>query len=205
MNVSWPLGPLVIVSCRNGRATSANADSVRSRPTHSSPSCLATGSVMIAARACEAKKRRKFVSGAATMRQIAKRAHVGLGTLFNYAQDKRDLVAYLTAVGDGVQPYERDGAGATLKEINDFNMVLATAVPSGDKAIVALAVDTIGQELRELTERYPDRKNTSVSGGEQQRVLARNSLKELVLFPFDEMHRYLEAAIWSFLAKEAQL
>jgi AcrR family transcriptional regulator len=26
------------------------------------------------------------------MRQIAKRAHVGLGTLFNYAQDKRDLV-----------------------------------------------------------------------------------------------------------------
>lgn len=29
---------------------------------------------------------------AATLRQIAQRAHVGLGTLFNYAQDKRDLV-----------------------------------------------------------------------------------------------------------------
>jgi AcrR family transcriptional regulator len=29
---------------------------------------------------------------AATMRQIAERAHVGLGTLFNYAEDKRDLV-----------------------------------------------------------------------------------------------------------------
>src|SRR6184192_2885837 len=29
--------------------------------------------------------------GAATMRQIARRAHVGLGTLFNYAEDKRDL------------------------------------------------------------------------------------------------------------------
>jgi AcrR family transcriptional regulator len=29
---------------------------------------------------------------AATMRQIANRAHVGLGTLFNYAEDKRDLV-----------------------------------------------------------------------------------------------------------------
>lgn len=26
------------------------------------------------------------------MREIAKRAHVGLGTLFNYAEDKRDLV-----------------------------------------------------------------------------------------------------------------
>jgi AcrR family transcriptional regulator len=30
--------------------------------------------------------------GAATMREIATRAHVGLGTLFNYAADKRDLV-----------------------------------------------------------------------------------------------------------------
>jgi AcrR family transcriptional regulator len=30
--------------------------------------------------------------GAATMRQIAKRARVALGTLFNYAEDKRDLV-----------------------------------------------------------------------------------------------------------------
>ena len=30
--------------------------------------------------------------GAATLRQIAARAHVGLGTLFNYAEDKRDLV-----------------------------------------------------------------------------------------------------------------
>jgi AcrR family transcriptional regulator len=30
--------------------------------------------------------------GAATMRQIARRARVALGTLFNYAQDKRDLV-----------------------------------------------------------------------------------------------------------------
>jgi len=59
--------------------------------------------------------------------------------------------------------------------------VLATAIPAGDKEIVALAVDTIGPELRELTERYPDRKNTSVSGGEQERVLVRNVLKELVL------------------------
>src|SRR5256885_2732713 len=34
----------------------------------------------------------KFGYEAATLRQIAKRAHVGLGTLFNYADDKRDLV-----------------------------------------------------------------------------------------------------------------
>ena len=97
------------------------------------------------------------------------------------AQDQRDLVAYLTAVGDGVRPYERDGAGAVLKEINDFATVLDTAIPANDKEIIALAVDTIGSELRELTERYPDRKNTSVSGGQQERGLARVALKELVL------------------------
>ncbi len=97
------------------------------------------------------------------------------------AQDQQDLVAYLTAVGDGMLPYEHDGAGASLKEINGFTTVLAVAIPAGDKDVVSLAVDTIGNELRELTEQYPDRKNTSVSGGEQQRVLARAALKELVL------------------------
>ena len=97
------------------------------------------------------------------------------------AQDRSDLVAYLTAVGDGVQPYEHDGAGATLKEINNFNVVLGVAIPANDKETIALAVDTIGSELRELTERYPDRKNTSVSGGQRERVLARAGLKELVL------------------------
>jgi cytochrome c peroxidase len=96
-------------------------------------------------------------------------------------QDRQDLVAYLTAVGDGMLPYEHDGAGASLKEINGFITVLAVAIPAGDKGVVSLAVDTIGNELRELTEQYPDRKNTSVSGGEQQRVLARATLKELVL------------------------
>ena len=78
-------------------------------------------------------------------------------------------------------PYEHDGAGASLKEINDFASLLGTAIPAGDKETVALAVDTIGSELRELTERYPDRKNTSVSGGEQERAIARAALKELVL------------------------
>jgi Di-haem cytochrome c peroxidase len=97
------------------------------------------------------------------------------------AQDKKDLVAYLTAAGDGALPYERDGAGAALKEINDFSTVLATAIPAGDKAIVSLTVDTVGRELRELTEQYPDRKNTVVSGGEQERGQARSVLKDIVL------------------------
>jgi cytochrome c peroxidase len=96
-------------------------------------------------------------------------------------QDRQDIVAYLTAVGDGMLPYEHDGAGASLKEIDGFTTVLGVAIPAGDKEVVSLAVDTIGNELRELTEQYPDRRNISVSGGEQQRVLARSALKELVL------------------------
>jgi cytochrome c peroxidase len=96
-------------------------------------------------------------------------------------QDSQDLVAYLTAVGNGAMPYQRDNASATLKELDDFTYVLGTAISSGDKDIVSLAVDTIGGELRELTEHYPDLKDTSLSGGEQSRMLARTSLKELVL------------------------
>src|SRR5579871_3997383 len=45
------------------------------------------------------------------------------------SQDRKDLVAYLTAVGDGALPFEHDGAGASLKEINDFASVLAVAIP----------------------------------------------------------------------------
>ena len=44
----------------------------------------------IRAAAAELFTRHGYAS--ATMRQIADRAHVGLGTLFNYAEDKRDLV-----------------------------------------------------------------------------------------------------------------
>jgi hypothetical protein len=96
-------------------------------------------------------------------------------------QEKTDLVAYLTAVGDGVQAYERDGAATQLREITDFASVLATAIPAHDNDVIALAVDTVGGELRDLTERVPDRRNTAVSGGEQERNLARMALKEVVL------------------------
>jgi hypothetical protein len=42
-------------------------------------------------------------------------------------------------------------------------------------------VNTIGPELRELTEAFRDVKDTSVSGGQQERAVARMALKELVL------------------------
>jgi hypothetical protein len=96
-------------------------------------------------------------------------------------QEKEDIVAYLTAVGDGVRAYERDGAAAQLREIADFANVLGTAIPARDNEVIALAVETVGGELRDLTERIPDRRDATVSGGEGERNLARMALKEVVL------------------------
>jgi hypothetical protein len=96
-------------------------------------------------------------------------------------QDRLDLIAYLTAVGDGFKPYERDGVTAQLKEINDFASVLNTAIAAHDVDIISLAVETVGRELRELTEQFPDRKDTTVAGGAEERRFARAALKDLVL------------------------
>jgi cytochrome c peroxidase len=96
-------------------------------------------------------------------------------------QDRHDLIDYLHAVGNGMQPYRYEGTPTTLKEINDFALVLGAAITTNDRDVVALAVDTIGHELRELTEFYPDRKDTSVSGGDNERALVREALKQQVL------------------------
>jgi cytochrome c peroxidase len=105
-------------------------------------------------------------------------------------RDRQDLVAYLTAIGDGVRPYERDGVTARLKEINDFASVLDTAIPARDGAVIALTVETVGGELRELTEAFPDGKDATVTGGMRERALARAALKDLVL----DLRRIDEAA-----------
>jgi cytochrome c peroxidase len=97
------------------------------------------------------------------------------------AEDAKDLVAYLTAAGNGAQPYDTGGAANVARETNDFMSVLAIAIPAHDNDVIAFTVDTVGRELRELTERFPDRRDTSVSGGMKERLLARRALKEVVL------------------------
>jgi hypothetical protein len=96
-------------------------------------------------------------------------------------QDRSDLIAYLTAVGDGVLPFDRDGVTGQLKEINDFASVLEIAIPNHDLAVIDLAVSTVGQEFRDLTEMFPDRRDATVSGGLQQRLAARAALKDSVI------------------------
>lgn len=96
-------------------------------------------------------------------------------------QDRSDLTAYLTAVGDGVVPYDREGVTGQIKEINDFASVLDIAIPEHDSAVIDLAVNTIGRELRDLTEMFPDRRDPTVTEGLKERLAARAALKDVVI------------------------
>jgi cytochrome c peroxidase len=97
------------------------------------------------------------------------------------AQDRSDLVAYLDAIGDGEQPTSPDGVDNQMSEIEEFSSVLATAIPAHDVSVISLTADTVGGELREFSEHFPDRFDKTVSGGENERATARAALKELVL------------------------
>ncbi len=96
------------------------------------------------------------------------------------AQDRVDMVAYLKAIGDGAQPYERLTAAIPLQDIFDFASVLGTAIPARDNNVISLAVAAVGGDLNDLIERFPDQDDPTVSGGEKERDLARNSLKKAV-------------------------
>jgi Di-haem cytochrome c peroxidase len=96
-------------------------------------------------------------------------------------QDRADLTAYLVAVGDGVMPVDRDGIGGQLKEINDFATVLEVAIPAHDTAVIDLSVNTVSLELRQLTEKFPDRRDPTVTDGLKERLAARAALKDTVI------------------------
>ena len=102
-------------------------------------------------------------------------------TLGLSARDQADLTAYLKAVGDGDRATTPDDVPTRVKECTDFATALDTALPQHDAAAATLVVDTLDRELRELTEKFPEPKDTSVSGGLEQRAKARMALKDLVL------------------------
>jgi cytochrome c peroxidase len=118
----------------------------------------------------------RFSSYDEVVRHFDRQFSLGLSTA-----DRRDLIAYLTTIGDGERGEEADSIEAWLKEINDFASVLSTAIPAHDRDVIAFTVDTVGTELRELAEHFPDHKDSSVTGGGEQRRRARQALKEAVL------------------------
>ena len=64
--------------------------------------------------------------------------------------ERADLVAYLDAVGDAKEPITRNTVQAELDEIGQFVSVLDTAIPERNREVIALTVDAVGNEWREL-------------------------------------------------------
>jgi hypothetical protein len=97
------------------------------------------------------------------------------------AEERGDLMAYLRAIGGAFQPYERDTVEGRFAEISMFSLVLAQAIAANDREAIDLAVDTLGGEMRDLTERFPDHRDTAITGALVERRLARAALKDVVI------------------------
>lgn len=118
----------------------------------------------------------RYVSYAEVVAHFNRSFSLGLS-----ARDQSDLIAFLNAIGDGDRATTPDDVPTRVKECTDFATALDTALPQHDAVAATLVVDTLDRELRELTEKFPEPKDTSVSGGLEQRAKARVALKELVL------------------------
>ena len=66
---------------------------------------------------------------------------------------------------------------AELDEIAQFVSVLETAIPERNKEVIALTVDVVGNEWRELGESFPAAKDTSVAAVLAERRRARGAAK----------------------------
>ena len=95
--------------------------------------------------------------------------------------ERTDLVAYLNAVGDAEVPHTPNTVQLELDELAAFASVLETAIPAHDQDVIALAVELVGHEWRELGENFPERSDTSVHGGVAERLKARGAVRGLVL------------------------
>ncbi len=111
------------------------------------------------------------------------------------AQDRADLEAYLRAIGDGVRPeYHLTGTNV-LSDTGDFASVLDLAISRHDTEVVALTVQCVGDQLQDLADRYPDTAGGEISGGRQERTLARAAIAALI----ETLHRIdLDAAAGRF-------
>jgi cytochrome c peroxidase len=95
--------------------------------------------------------------------------------------ERADLIAYLDAVGSAAKPTTRNTVQAEVDEIAAFVSVLEVAIAEHNKDVIALTVDSVGNEWRELGENFPAAKDTSVNGGFAERRRARGAVSGLVL------------------------
>ncbi|RDV04092.1 cytochrome c peroxidase [Undibacter mobilis] len=95
--------------------------------------------------------------------------------------ERSDLVAYLDSVGDADRPFTPNTVAAEIDELADFASVLDVAIPARDAEVIRLTVDSVGAEWREVAEKFPDQKNTSIDGGLAERLKARAAVRDMVL------------------------
>jgi len=96
------------------------------------------------------------------------------------AQDRADLMAYLTAVGDGVRPEYHLSGNSVLSDIADFTSVLDIAISRHDAEVVSLTVRSVSDQLQDLADEYPDPAGSEISGGANERMLARAMIAALI-------------------------
>ena len=92
-------------------------------------------------------------------------------------QERADLAAYLTAIGDGVRPEYHLSGPNVLSDIDDFASILDIAIARHETDVVTLAVPSLSGLLQDLADHYPEDGNT---GGAQERKLARATLATLI-------------------------
>jgi hypothetical protein len=95
------------------------------------------------------------------------------------AQDRSDLAAYLTAIGDGVRPEYHLMGTNVLSDIGGFASVLDIAISRHDTEVVSLAVRSVSGLLQDLADHYPDPTGSEISGGVRERTQARATLAAL--------------------------
>ena len=95
------------------------------------------------------------------------------------AQDRADLVAYLTVVGNGVRPEYHLAGTNVLSDIEDFTSVLDIAISRHDAEVVSLTVLSVSDQLQDLADEYPDPAASETSGGAHERMFARTTIAAL--------------------------
>jgi hypothetical protein len=101
-------------------------------------------------------------------------------TLDLTAQERGDLVAYLTAIGDGVRPNYRLSGPNVLSDIDDFASILDLSIAQQDTDDTMFAVGCLTGLLQDLANHYPDPADSGLAEGKQERVLARATVAALI-------------------------
>lgn len=68
--------------------------------------------------------------------------------------ERRDLVAYLQAVGEGEEPFQTKDLAFDMAEVEIFTGLIDVTLEERDAALTRLVVDTVNAELRDVAEHW---------------------------------------------------